>query len=70
MDGYEVARRLRALALTSVAGLVALYWVAVPGERVMMGLVQRSLVGVEVALLAVLAVQLYQVAAAGRKDLL
>lgn len=54
--------RLRGLALTSAGGLVALYLVAYPGDRIMMGLVQRLLVAVEVVLLAVLTRQLYRVA--------
>nr|MDT0663005.1 DUF998 domain-containing protein [Micromonospora sp. DSM 115978] len=54
--------RLRALAWASVVGLVALWLVAFPGERVMMGLVQRLLVTVEVVLLAVFAAKLHRVA--------
>lgn len=53
---------VRVLAVTSVLGLAGLYYVAFPGERVMMGLVQRILVAIEVLLLAVLAMRLYQVA--------
>lgn len=55
-------RAVRALAVTSVLGLAGLYLVAYPGDRVMMGLVQRILVATEVLLLAVLAVRLYRVA--------
>lgn len=55
-------RPVRALAVTSVVGLAGLYLVAYPGDRVMMGLVQRILVATEVLLLALLAVRLYRVA--------
>jgi hypothetical protein len=53
--------RLRALAWVAVGGLVALWWVAFPAERMMMGLVQRLLVTVEVVLLALFAARLYRV---------
>ena len=55
-------RSIRTLALASVLGLAGLYYSAFPGERVLMGLVERVLVAVEVALLAVIAVRLYRVA--------
>ncbi|MFY1690661.1 DUF998 domain-containing protein [Plantactinospora sp. WMMB782] len=54
-------RPLRVLAGTSVLALLALYYVAFPGGRVMMGLVERILVLVEMALLAVLVVRLHRV---------
>ncbi|MEE6260884.1 DUF998 domain-containing protein [Plantactinospora sonchi] len=57
-------RRLRVLAVTSVLGLAALYYVAFPGGRVMMGLVERILVVTELVLLAVLVGQLRRVAVA------
>jgi hypothetical protein len=53
--------RLRALAWVAVGGLVALWWVAFPAERMMMGLVQRLLVTVEVVLLALFAARLFRV---------
>ncbi|WP_246446977.1 DUF998 domain-containing protein [Micromonospora polyrhachis] len=53
---------VRMLALASVLGLAGLYYSAFPGERVLMGLVERVLVAVEVALLAVIAVRLYRAA--------
>ncbi|WP_093258598.1 DUF998 domain-containing protein [Thermostaphylospora chromogena] len=53
-----VARAVEWLALAGGFGLLALTYVALPGERVMIGLVERSLLGVEVALLAVLTVRL------------
>jgi hypothetical protein len=48
--------------VTSVLVLLGLYYVAFPGGRVMMGLVERVLVVVELALLAVLVGQLHRVA--------
>ncbi|GAA0375789.1 hypothetical protein Acor_73340 [Acrocarpospora corrugata] len=53
-----VARPVEWLALTAGLGLAALTYVALPGEGVMIGLVERSLLGVEVAMLAVLAARL------------
>lgn len=55
-------RAVRALAVTSVLGLAGLYYVAYPGDRVMMGLVQRILVATEVLLLGLLAMRLYRIA--------
>ncbi|MGW0434025.1 DUF998 domain-containing protein [Micromonospora sp. NPDC003197] len=55
-------RSIRALAMASMLGLAGLYYSAFPGERFLMGLVERFLVAVEVALLAVIAVRLYRVA--------
>jgi len=55
---------LRALAVVSVLGLGALYYVAFPGDRVLMGLVERLLVGTELVLLAVLVGRLCRIAAA------
>ncbi|MDG4785524.1 DUF998 domain-containing protein [Micromonospora sp. WMMD1102] len=57
----DAVRPLRVLAGTSVLALLALYYVAFPGGRVMMGLVERILVLVEMALLAVLVVRLHRV---------
>ncbi|WP_336211954.1 DUF998 domain-containing protein [Nonomuraea sp. LPB2021202275-12-8] len=53
-----VARVVEWLALAGGLGLLAITYVALPGERVMIGLVERMLLGAEVALLAVLAVWL------------
>ncbi|MEV5888325.1 DUF998 domain-containing protein [Nonomuraea fuscirosea] len=53
-----VARAVEWVALAGGFGLLAITYVAMPGERVMIGLVERLLLGAEVALLAVLAVWL------------
>lgn len=53
-----VARVVEWLALAGGFGLLALTYVALPGERVMIGLVERLLLGAEVTLLAVLTVWL------------
>lgn len=47
--------RIRPLVVASTAGLLTMLYVAFPGERWMMGLVERLLLAVELALLAVLA---------------
>lgn len=56
-------RRMWWLAGLSGFGLVGLWYVAFPGERVLMGLVERGLVGVELVLLALLTARLFTVAA-------
>jgi hypothetical protein len=61
-----VTTRLRMLAAGSAAGLAGLWYVAFPGDRVLIGLVERGLIAVEVALLAVLAVRVLRVASAPR----
>ncbi|MFG1697335.1 DUF998 domain-containing protein [Nonomuraea sp. NPDC049309] len=50
-----VARAVEWVSLAGGFGLLAITYVALPGERVMIGLVERLLLGAEVALLAVLA---------------
>ncbi|KAB8190253.1 DUF998 domain-containing protein [Nonomuraea phyllanthi] len=50
-----VARVVEWVALAGGFGLLAITYVALPGDRVMIGLVERLLLGAEVALLAVLA---------------
>ncbi|MGW4799300.1 DUF998 domain-containing protein [Nonomuraea sp. NPDC004297] len=50
-----VARVVEWVALAGGFGLLAITYVAMPGERVLIGLVERVLLGTEVALLAVLA---------------
>ena len=57
---------LRRLVVASAVGLAGLWYVAFPGDRVMMGLVERSLVGVEVVILFVLALRLMRVTGPGR----
>lgn len=65
--GIGAARAVRGLAVASAVGLLALLYVAFPGERVMMGLVERALVLTELALLAAMALPLARrVSAAGR----
>jgi hypothetical protein len=57
-----IGPRMRLLAATSAAGLLLMLYVAFPGHRVMLGLVERVLILVEMGLLAVLAVRLFRVA--------
>ncbi|MBF8193378.1 DUF998 domain-containing protein [Nonomuraea sp. K274] len=54
-DWKPVARVVEWVALAGGFGLAAITYVALPGERVLIGLVERLLLGAEVALLAVLA---------------
>ncbi|WP_433249182.1 DUF998 domain-containing protein [Streptosporangium sp. CA-135522] len=55
-----VARPVEWLALAGGFGLLAITYVALPGDRVLIGLVERVLLGTEVALVGVLAVRLAQ----------
>ncbi len=55
-----VARPLEWLALAQGLGLVALTYVALPGHQVMIGLMERLLLGAEVAVAGLLAVRLLQ----------
>ncbi|MER5424447.1 DUF998 domain-containing protein [Streptosporangium roseum] len=55
-----VARPVEWLALAGGFGLLAITYVALPGDRVLIGLVERVLLGAEVALIGVLAVRLAQ----------
>jgi hypothetical protein len=57
---------LRRLVAISAVGLAGLWYVAFPGDRVMMGLAERGLVGAEVAILFVLALRLMRVTAPAR----
>lgn len=57
----DAVPRLRALAVASVLGLLLLYYVAFPGGRAMMGLVERGLVVIELCLLAVLVARLHRI---------
>ncbi|GGK81110.1 hypothetical protein Ppa06_55970 [Planomonospora parontospora subsp. parontospora] len=54
------ARPVEWLSLAGGFGLLAITYVALPGDRVLIGLVERVLLGAEVALVAVLAVRLLQ----------
>ncbi|MBB3729401.1 DUF998 domain-containing protein [Nonomuraea dietziae] len=53
-----VSRPVEWVALAGGLGLLAITYVALPGDRVMIGLVERGLLAAEVALLAVLAARL------------
>lgn len=57
-----IGTRMRLLAAASAAGLLLMLYVAFPGHRVMLGLVERALILVEMGLLGVLAVHLFRVA--------
>jgi hypothetical protein len=59
---------LRRLVATCAVGVAALWYVAFPGERVMMGLVERGLVAVEMVILFALAMRLLRVTAPALKD--
>jgi hypothetical protein len=52
---------LRRLVAACAVGVAALWYVAYPGERVLMGLVERGLVAVELAILLALAMRLLRV---------
>ncbi|GGO79379.1 DUF998 domain-containing protein [Nonomuraea cavernae] len=54
-DWKPVARVVEWLALAGGLGVLAITYVALPGDRVLIGLVERLLLGAEVALLGVLA---------------
>jgi hypothetical protein len=58
---------LRGLVAVCAVGVAALWYVAYPGERVLMGLVERGLVAVEVVILLALAVRLLRVTAPARQ---
>lgn len=58
------SRMERLLAIACAAGLGLLWYVAFPGHRVMMGLVERSLIGVEIVMLAIAS---FAVLGAGRR---
>ncbi|MEU7001599.1 DUF998 domain-containing protein [Nonomuraea sp. NPDC046570] len=55
-----IARPVEWLALAGGFGLLAITYVALPGDRVLIGLVERVLLGAEVALLGMLALRLVQ----------
>lgn len=56
------ARPLEWLALAGGLGLAAITYVALPGDRIMIGLVERLLLGVEAAVIVLLAVHLVRLA--------
>ncbi|MFD0889231.1 DUF998 domain-containing protein, partial [Streptosporangium algeriense] len=59
-----VARPVEWLALACGFGLVAVTYVALPGDRVFIGLAERVLLTAEIALITVLAVRLAQLSRA------
>ncbi|WP_344884844.1 DUF998 domain-containing protein [Nonomuraea antimicrobica] len=61
-DWKPVARVVEWVALAGGFGLLAITYVALPGDRVLIGLVERVLLGAEVALLSVLAAWLVRLA--------
>lgn len=61
---------LRRLAGASGVGLALLFYVAFPGDRVLMGLVERALIAVEVVVLLLLALRLLLVGSAVRAVLI
>jgi hypothetical protein len=61
-DWKPVARVVEWLALAAGFGVLAMTYVALPGERVLIGLVERLLLGAEVAVLGVLACWLVRLA--------
>lgn len=58
----SVARPVEWLALAGGFGVLAVTYVALPGDRVLIGLAERVLLGAEIALVAVLAVRLARLA--------
>lgn len=52
----RAATTIRRLCVTCAVGIALLWYVAFPGGRVMMGLVERGLIGVEIIILAVLSI--------------
>ncbi|GAA4223957.1 hypothetical protein FHR32_003065 [Streptosporangium album] len=60
-EGWRaVARPMEWLALAGGFGLLAITYVALPGDRVLIGLAERVMLGTEIALVGVLAVRLSQ----------
>jgi Protein of unknown function (DUF998) len=64
--GARVVSTVRRLCVTTAVGVALLWYVAFPGGRVMMGLVERSLVLVEIAILTVLAIGVFRAARTGQ----
>ncbi|MEV4624534.1 DUF998 domain-containing protein [Asanoa sp. NPDC049573] len=64
--GRRMVSAVRRLCVTCAVGVALLWYVAFPGGRVMMGLVERSLVGVEIAILVVLSIGILRAARAGQ----
>ncbi|MDG4821991.1 DUF998 domain-containing protein [Asanoa sp. WMMD1127] len=64
--GRGLASTVRRLAVSCAVGVAVLWYVAFPGGRVMMGLVERGLVGIEIAILAVLSIGLLRATRTGK----
>ena len=64
--GARLVSTVRGLCVTCAVGVALLWYVAFPGGRVMMGLVERSLVVVEIAILTVLSIGVFRAARTGR----
>ncbi|GIF76378.1 DUF998 domain-containing protein [Asanoa siamensis] len=64
--GLRMAAAVRWLCVSCAVGVGLLWYVAFPGERVMMGLVERSLVVVEIAIIAVLSIGVFRAARPAR----
>ncbi len=58
--GARLVSTVRGLCVTCAVGVALLWYVAFPGGRVMMGLVERSLVVVEIAILTVLSIGVFR----------
>ncbi|SNT45546.1 Protein of unknown function [Asanoa hainanensis] len=58
--GKRLTSTVRSLCVTCAVGVGLLWYVAFPGGRVMMGLVERSLVLAEIAILAVLSIGVFR----------
>jgi hypothetical protein len=64
--GARVVSTVRGLCVSCAVGVALLWYVAFPGGRVMMGLVERSLVLVEIAILTVLSIGVFRAARTSR----
>ncbi|GIF49275.1 uncharacterized protein DUF998 [Asanoa ferruginea] len=64
--GRRMVSAVRRLCVGCALGVAVLWYVAFPGGRVMMGLVERSLVSVEIAILMVLSFGILRAARAAR----
>jgi hypothetical protein len=64
--GRRMVSAVRRLCVACALGVALLWYVAFPGGRVMMGLVERSLVGVEIAILMVLSFGILRAARAAK----
>ncbi len=67
-SGTSLRSPVRWLAIGCAIGLAALWYDACPGERFLMGLVERGLIGLEIAVLAVLSVGVLRAVSASRQE--